>query len=170
MLLPRRLIGATLLALGIQGSAIAADAQVERGRYLVNIVGCGDCHTAGHFFGKPDMARAFGGSDVGFEIPNLGVFVGPNLTSDKETGLGKWTRAQIVAAITKGERPDGRMLAPIMPWRGFAAMTPQDATAIAAYLQTLPPIRNAVAGPFGPQQKPSVFVMKIVPPEGAPAR
>jgi mono/diheme cytochrome c family protein len=170
MLSPRRLIGAILLGLGIQGAALAADTQVERGRYLVNIIGCGDCHTQGHFFGKPDMAKRLAGSDVGFEIPNLGVFVGPNLTSDKETGLGKWTRAQIVAAITKGERPDGRILAPIMPWRGFAAMAPQDATAIAAYLQTLPPIRNAVAGPFGPQQKPSVFVMKIVPPEAAAAR
>ncbi len=166
----RRLLAAALLAFAIHPAAQAADPQLERGKYLVGVIGCGDCHTPGHFFGKPDMARRLGGSDVGFEIPNLGVFVGPNLTSDKETGLGKWTRAQIVAAITKGERPDGRMLAPIMPWRGFASLTPQDANAIAAYLQSLPAVSHAVPGPFGPQQKATVLVMKIVMPEGAPSR
>jgi hypothetical protein len=46
-------------------------------------MGCNDCHTPGYFFGKPDMARFLGGSEVGFEIPGLGVFHGPNLTPDK---------------------------------------------------------------------------------------
>src|SRR5579864_6208939 len=71
--------------------------QVARGKYLVAVIGCGDCHTAGYFFGKPDMPHALGGSDVGFEIPQLGVFVAPNLTSDAETGLGDWTKEEIVA-------------------------------------------------------------------------
>ena len=52
------------------------------------------------------MARFLGGSEVGFEIPGVGVFHGPNLTPDKATGLGDWTDAQIVAAIQKGQRPD----------------------------------------------------------------
>ena len=95
----------------ISATAHAADPQVERGKYLVAIGGCTDCHTPGHFFGHPDMARFLGGSDVGFGIPGHGVFVGPNLTPDKETGLGNWTAQQIVTAITTGERPDGRMLA-----------------------------------------------------------
>jgi mono/diheme cytochrome c family protein len=142
-------------------SAHAASPQVERGKYLVEIMGCGDCHTPGHFLGKPDMTRPFGGSDVGFGIPNLGVFVGPNLTSDKETGLGKWTAEQVVAAVTTGLRPDGRMLAPSMPWRGFANLTKSDALAIAAYLQSLPPITNKVAGPFGPNEPPTVFVLSV---------
>ena len=50
-------------------AAFAADPAVERGKYLVNIAGCNDCHTPGYFLGKPDMARFLGGSEVGFEIP-----------------------------------------------------------------------------------------------------
>jgi mono/diheme cytochrome c family protein len=151
-------------------SAGAADPLVERGRYLVNFGGCFDCHTPGYFFGKPDMARYLGGSDVGFEIPGLGVFVGPNLTPDKETGLGTWTSEQIVTALQTGVRPDGRILAPIMPWRSFAKLTRDDAMAIAAFLKSLPPLKHKVPGPFGPNEKPTVFVMKVVPPESAPPK
>jgi mono/diheme cytochrome c family protein len=146
-------------------SAGAQNAQVERGKYLVSFGGCMDCHTPGYFFGKPDMARHLAGSEVGFEIPGLGVFVGPNLTSDKDTGLGGWTDAQIITALQKGVRPDGRELAPIMPWRAFANLTPGDAQAMVAYLRTLPPLKNKVPGPFGPSEKSTTFVMKIVPPE-----
>ena len=144
-------------------TAHAADPRVERGKYLVLIAGCSDCHTPGNFLGHPDMTRFLGGSDVGFGIPGLGVFVGPNLTADKETGLGKWTTQQIVTAITAGERPDKRVLAPSMPWRGFANLTKPDALAIAIYLQSLPPISNKVAGPFGPNEPPTVFVMSVQP-------
>jgi mono/diheme cytochrome c family protein len=149
--------------------ANAQQAAVERGKYLVTLASCTDCHTPGFFFGKPDMARYLGGSEVGFEIPGLGVFVGPNLTPDKETGLGNWTDEQIVAAMQKGHRPDGRVLAPIMPWNALASLTQADALAIVAYLRSLPPVKNKVAGPFGPNEKPTSFVMKVVPPEGAPA-
>ena len=97
--------------------AHAADAQAERGRYLAALGGCNDCHTPGSFFCKRDMSRVLGGSEVGFEIPGLGTFYGPNLTPDKETGLGSWSEAEIVNALQRGVRPDGRELAPIMPWR-----------------------------------------------------
>ena len=60
-----------------------------RGRYLVTIAGCSDCHTPGALLGAPDMKRYLGGSDVGFAIPGPGVFVGENLTPDKDTGLGE---------------------------------------------------------------------------------
>lgn len=148
-----------------QSQAFAADPAVERGKYLVNIAGCNDCHTPGYFMGKPDMARFLGGSEVGFEMPGLGVFYGPNITPDKETGIGSWTDEQVLTALQKGARPDGRMLAPIMPWHAFAGLTPQDAKAIVAYLKSLPPVKNKVLGPFGPTEKPTGFVMKIVPPE-----
>jgi mono/diheme cytochrome c family protein len=143
--------------------ADAANAQVERGKYLVTLGGCTDCHTPGSFLGKPDMTQFLGGSDVGFAIPGLGVFVGRNLTPDKETGLGSWTRAQIVTAFTTGKRPDGRELAPVMPWRGYSKLTKADATAIAAYLQSLLPVKHTVPGPFGPSDKVSVFVMDVLP-------
>lgn len=145
--------------------AQASRVEIARGKYLVAFGGCFDCHTPGYFLGKPDMANALSGSEVGFEIPDLGVFHGPNLTPDKETGLGTWTKRQIVTALQKGTRPDGRVLAPIMPWRAFASLTKRDAEAIAAYLKSLPPVKNKVPGPFGPKEKPTSFVMKIVPPE-----
>ena len=145
--------------------AVAENAQIRRGKYLVALGGCNDCHTPGYFFGKPDMARFLGGSEVGFEIPGLGVFHGPNLTSDQDTGLGKWSSEEIVTALTKGERPDGRKLAPIMPWHAFANLTRKDRWAIVAFLKSLPPVKNKVPGPFGPNDKPTSFVMKIVPPE-----
>ncbi|HEY8671806.1 MAG TPA: hypothetical protein VIL63_13255 [Terriglobales bacterium] len=87
------------------GNANAAETQVQRGKYLVSIIPCTDCHTPGTFLGKPDMKRYLGGSEVGFEVPGLGIFYGPNLTPDHETGLGKWTKEQIATAITMGRRP-----------------------------------------------------------------
>ena len=157
--------GAALTVVLPLSAAIAADpAAVARGKYLVTITGCNDCHTPGYFFGKPDMARFLGGSEVGFEMPGLGVFYGPNLTPDKATGLGNWTDAQIVAAIQEGKRPDGRTLAPSMPWHAFAALTKPDVNAIVAFLRSLPPVVNKVPGPFGPTDTPTSFVMKIVPP------
>lgn len=146
-------------------TACTAESETERGKYLVGVSGCNDCHTPGYFFGKPDMKRYLGGSEVGFEIPGLGVFHGPNLTPDKETGLGAWTDQQIVVALRTGTRPDGRILAPIMPWRAFASLTDADAKAMAVYLKSLPPVRNKVPGPFASTDSATSFVMKIVPPQ-----
>jgi mono/diheme cytochrome c family protein len=154
---------AALIAVFPVIAAHAADPQVERGKYLAEIGGCGDCHTPGYFLGRPDTTRFLGGSDVGFGIPGAGVFVGRNLTPDKETGLGKWTAQQIVTAFTTGKRPDGRILAPVMPWRGLAALTRADALALAAFLKSLPPVSNKVPGPFGPDEEPTVFVMSVQP-------
>ena len=155
--------GLLLAATGVTTAQAADSAQVARGKYLVTVGSCNDCHTAGYFFGKPDMAHQLGGSDVGFAIPGLGVFVGPNLTFDKETGLGKWSTQQIVTALTTGKLPDGRVLAPVMPYEAYAHLTHADALAIAAYLKSLPPVNHKVAGPFGPDEKVTVFVMSVQP-------
>lgn len=170
--MPRDALTALLVALIFCGIAVvmplwpieAQGGSFDRGKYLVGISGCNDCHTPGYFFGKPDQKRFLGGSEVGFEIPGLGVFHGPNLTPDAETGLGRWSADEIRTAITKGRRPDGRELAPIMPWHAFATLTLEDADAIVAYLRSLPAVRNKVPGPFGPSDTPTSFVMKIVPP------
>lgn len=146
-------------------AADAAQTQVQRGKYLVSIIPCTDCHTPGTFLGKPDMQRYLGGSDVGFEVPGMGIFYGPNLTPDDETGLGKWTKEQIATAITTGKRPDGRILAPPMPVQSFKHLTHADALAIAAYLKSLPPVKNKVPGPFGPNEKPTSFVYQVLPPD-----
>jgi len=156
---------AALALFAFTGSAHAADNQLARGKYLTSVIPCTDCHTAGTFLGKPDMAHYLGGSDVGFEIPGLGVFYAPNLTPDKDTGLGKWSNEEIATAITTGKRPDGRMLAPAMPVESLKHLTHEDALAIAAYLKSLAPIKHKAPGPFGPGEKPTSFVYQVVPPD-----
>jgi mono/diheme cytochrome c family protein len=141
-----------------------AESPADRGKYLVEVAGCNDCHTPSFFFGKPDMARYLGGSDVGFEIPGLGVFNGRNITPDKETGIGSWTDEQIAAAITTGKRPDGRQLAPIMNYAAFTYMTKEDVAAVVAYLRSIPAVKNQVPGPFKPGEKVSIFTFRILPP------
>lgn len=143
--------------------SLAQAQDIDHGRYLVTIMGCTDCHTPGHFLGQPDMARFLGGSDVGFEIPGLGTFLGPNLTPDP-SGLGGWSEAEIVTAIRIGVRPDGRQLAPAMPWMGYATLTDGDAADIAAFLKSLPPVTNDAPGPFGPGEATGGFVLKVVAP------
>ena len=150
--------------------ARADDSQVARGRYLVRLGGCNDCHTASYLLGKTDMSPYLGGGEVGFNVPGLGVFVPPNLTPDKDPGLGNWTKQEIVTAIRTGVRPNGRILAPMMPWRGYAALTDADAGAIVEFLKSLPPVVHKVPGPFGPNEKLTVPLMTIVPPADAAQR
>ena len=163
-------LAVVLAAMVLAPALAAAQSPAERGKYLASFAGCDHCHTPGYFLGKPDWSRVFSGSDVGFKVGNLGIFVGPNLTPDKETGLGAWTDQQIAAAITTGLRPDGRILAPIMPWRSFAKMTKSDVAALVAYLRSLPPISHKAPGPFGPDEKPPIFVMQLVPPQDVAAK
>jgi mono/diheme cytochrome c family protein len=155
---------AVLTFLFLAAGAASAETPVERGRYLATIGGCGDCHTPGGMLGTPDPKRLLGGSDVGFGDPSSGVWVGGNLTPDKETGLGAWTTDQIVAAFTKGETPQGRKLSEIMPWPALSHLTPDDARALAAYLQSLPPVHNAVGGPYKAGETPDVpYVSTVIP-------
>jgi mono/diheme cytochrome c family protein len=141
-----------------------AETPIERGHYLVVIAGCNDCHTPGFFLGKPDPNKYLGGSDVGFEIPGLGVFNGRNITPDKETGIGAWTDEQVAAAITTGRRPDGRQLAPIMNYPAFVNMTKDDVKAVVAYLRSIPAVHNTVPGPYKPGEKVTIFTFRIEPP------
>lgn len=143
---------------------VRAESPIARGKYLVGLAGCNDCHTPGYFFGKPDMTKYLGGSDVGFEIPGLGVFPGRNITPDKETGIGNWTDEQIISALTAGRRPDGRQLVPIMPYHAFSSLTKDDVTAIVAYLRSIPPVKYQMSAPLEPGKKVSIFTFRILPP------
>jgi mono/diheme cytochrome c family protein len=123
----------------------AAETLVERGAYLVTTIGaCGNCHTprdkTGHAI--PGMALA-GGFE--FDDGPIGHVVGPNITPDPETGIGKWTEAQIVTALRDGKRPDDTIIGPPMPIPAYRQLSDRDAAAIAAYLRSLKPIRHAVA-------------------------
>jgi mono/diheme cytochrome c family protein len=155
--------GLAIALAALASPASAEPAQVERGRYLVTLSGCSDCHTPGGLLGASDKTRMLGGSDVGFAIPGVGVYVGGNLTPDKETGLGAWTDAQVIAAITQGKLPDGAMLSGVMPFAALSHLTPEDARAIVAYLRSLPPVKNAVPHPLGPNDKPAFMVSVVIP-------
>jgi mono/diheme cytochrome c family protein len=168
----RRAAGGAL-ALGCAALAVAALAQgkpaptveQKRGEYLATIMDCGGCHTPGHLVGKPDQQRYLAGSEVGFEIPGVGVFYPPNLTPDPETGLGRWTEAEIITAVRTGARPDGRLLVPIMPYHSYAKLTDADARALAAYLKSLKPVRNRTPAIAGPSEKPSAPYLTLAVPD-----
>ena len=142
----------SLVACG--GSGSGGD-KIKRGAYLVAVSACADCHTPGVMLGKPEMDKLLAGGNVGFEVPTLGFFFPPNLTPDNETGLGKWSEADIAKAIRQGVRPDGRQIAPVMPYGWYAKLTEEDALAMAAYLKSLAPISNKVPGPFGSSETPT---------------
>lgn len=148
----------------VAGPASSAS-QIERGEYLATIMDCGGCHTPGVFLGKPDHERYLGGSEVGFQIPGLGIFYPPNLTPDAETGLGNWSLEEIVAAVRTGVRPDGRILVPVMPYPHYGRLTDEDAFALAAYLKSLKPVSNAVPPITGASEKPVAPYFTILMPE-----
>lgn len=117
-------------------------AVLERGRYLVEAVAvCATCHTPIGPQG-PIADKRFGG---GFEMPDVfGTWRGPNISQDRETGIGAWTDAQIIDAIRLGKRPNGEQMFPIMPYLHFNKLSDDDAKAIVAYLRTIAPVKNVV--------------------------
>jgi mono/diheme cytochrome c family protein len=124
-----------------------ADAQpaVERGSYLVNtIMTCGNCHTPK---GPP---AAVAGKDFSggltWDEPPFKV-TAPNITQDKETGIGDWTDAQIKTMLLTGKNPHGIQEAEVMPTAFYPILTPGDLDGIVAYLRTLAPVKNKVADP-----------------------
>ncbi|MDH4050397.1 MAG: cytochrome c [Rubrivivax sp.] len=156
------------LALSAAAAAQAADARLERGRYLVQgIVACGNCHTPQGPNGPlPGMELA-----GGLPFPDQAFMAySANLTPDKETGLGKWTDAQIVAAIREGRRPDGSLIGPPMPIELYRDISDDDALAIVAYLRSVPAVKNSVPKseyhiPLPPNYGPPVG--KVVAPSPA---
>lgn len=166
-----RLPVATTLTIFALSALLPAPAQAQassdalrRGEYLATIMDCAGCHTPGKFLGKPDFSRIFAGSEVGFRIPGMGTFYPPNLTPDRETGLGDWSQADIVKAVRTGVRPDGRMLAPAMPYENYGKLTDADAAALAAYLKSLKPVKNGVPAPAGPSETPPSPYLNVVMP------
>jgi mono/diheme cytochrome c family protein len=116
------------------------DTSAARGEYIVrNVAVCGSCHAADEH--NPDGALS-GGRE--FRDWRIGVARASNLTSDVETGLGSWSEAEIVRAFRNGERKDGRLIAPVMPYGWFNEMSDDDALAVARYLKSLPPVSNHV--------------------------
>jgi mono/diheme cytochrome c family protein len=158
---------ALLLAALVAAPAARADNPdpVARGAYLATIMDCAGCHMPRGADGAPLFAAGLSGGTVGFEIPGLGVFWGPNLTPDA-SGLGGWSDDAIAAAIAAGQRPDGRALAPAMPWMSYAALEPADLAALVAYLRSLPPVPAPRLGPVPDAAGAPAPFCRVALPEG----
>jgi mono/diheme cytochrome c family protein len=122
---------------------------LARGNYLVNsVTSCGACHTprvGGTWLGgeRTDAFLAggstFNDQEEGFHI------VAPNISQDRETGIGAWSDDEIMRAIRDGVSHDGRLMAPPMPFTAWQKMSDDDARAIVAYLRTTPAVKNKVS-------------------------
>ena len=122
-----------------------AQTPAERGGYLVNtLMTCNNCHTPIGPQG-PDFSKALSGG-LTFDEPPFKV-TAANITPDPETGIGKWTDAQIKTLMRKGVRPDGTNVAPIMPTGFYEVLTEKDLDAIVAYLRTVKPVKNETPAP-----------------------
>jgi hypothetical protein len=170
-----------LVVLGVAAVAQAAGAgdakKIKRGKSLVALGGCNDCHTPlkmGPNGPEPDQARLLSGHPAELQMPpppdpsgpwvisasgTLTAWSGPwgvsysqNLTPDQETGLGKWTERQFIEAIRTGRHMGrGRPILPPMPTQSIAgAMSDADLGAVFAYLRSVPAVRNAVPEPTPP--------------------
>ena len=118
----------------------SGDNSAARGEYIVRSVAvCGGCHAADPK--NPDGPLS-GGTE--FHDWRIGTSRASNLTSDRETGLGSWSEAEIVRAFRNGQRKDGRLLSPVMPYEWFHEMSDSDALAVAHYLESLPPVHHEV--------------------------
>jgi mono/diheme cytochrome c family protein len=124
-----------VLALGVADvrSQEKSSELVERGQYIFSSAGGCACHS------PPKGTPYAGGRE--FPLPMAKVY-STNLTADKETGLGNWSDQQIRDAITRGIRPDGERLLPVMPYEAYSGMAEEDLKALIAYLRTLKPVRK----------------------------
>lgn len=133
--------------------------QVKHGEYLIELLGCGTCHTDGALEGAPNMKRALAGSRTGIAYSNPmgderpGIVYPPNLTPDEDTGLGSWNDLQIEQAIRTGigQHAGRRLVA--MPWQGYTKMTREDVRAIVAYLRSIPPVKHKVPDEVKPGER-----------------
>jgi mono/diheme cytochrome c family protein len=141
-----------LVTLTFSQAALAEPTPVERGRYLVDgILTCGNCHTPKGPNGDV-MEKAFSG---GLEFDERPFKVtAPNITPDKETGIGGWSDADIKKLLRTGVRPNGIPIAAVMPTGFYGIITERDLDAIVAYLRSLKPIRNKVPDPIYKMQIP----------------
>ena len=106
---------------------------LARGRYLTEAADCKACHTA-------EGGQPFAGG-LAFKLP-FGTLYTPNITADKETGIGNWSDADFIGAIRDGIDDEGQRLYPAMPYAAYTNLTDEDALAIKAYLFSLPPVKN----------------------------
>src|SRR6478672_3430069 len=141
----RTVLLAGMLSTALASAASAQSDQVKRGDYLANgILTCANCHSPK---GPP---AAVAGKDysggLSWDEPPFKV-TAPNITPDKETGIGEYTDDQLRTVLRKGIKRTGVPVAMVMPSGFYEIMTDRDLDAVIAYLHTLKPIKNTVPDP-----------------------
>lgn len=153
----------TAFCLVVGGAQAQTSLLLERGKYLVEgIVACGNCHVQRGERGEPLFAKGLSGGMVFDEPPFKAI--ASNITPDAETGIGKWTDAQLALAIREGVRPDKSIIGPPMPVEFYRKMSDSDLAAVVAYLQAQPAVKNTVPAskyhmPLPPTYGPPVGVV-----------
>jgi mono/diheme cytochrome c family protein len=137
----RTIVAIALLCTAFSSGAIGAEPSaetIERGKQLATAADCAGCHTA-------DPSKPFAG---GKRLPTpFGAVYSPNLTPDRETGIGAWSDEDFRRAFREGVAPDGSHYYPAFPYAYFTKLTRDDLLAIRAYLATLAPVRNERPAP-----------------------
>jgi mono/diheme cytochrome c family protein len=135
----RSLVAAAVVAVTLTGAALAQDTQsfdrIERGHYLATLGDCEACHT------KPGGAAFAGG--LALQTP-FGIIVAPNITPDRETGIGDWTEQEFAAALQEGRGHNGTRLYPAMPYPAYTKLSEEDVRDLRAYFATVAPVSNKV--------------------------
>jgi len=154
-------------------------AAVARGKYLITLGGCHDCHTPKRMTEKGpalDTKRLLSGFPSSEKAPAIpegvigpkswgglftndgtgwagpwGISFASNLTPDKETGIGAWKEETFIKTLRTGKTPGGRPMLPPMPWEGIRQASDKDLKAMFAYLMSLPPVRNMAPSPIPPK-------------------
>ncbi len=139
------------------------DARMARGKYLVEgPAHCLHCHSD-HNLSDPEYPVIHEKKGAGWElpIPELGRITAPNITADRETGIGSWTDDEIARAMQEGIAKDGHALFPVMPYEDFRQLDDEDLASIIVYVRTIPAVRNVV-----PERKlifPLNFIVNTIP-------
>jgi len=136
---------------------------VAYGKYLTTIAACGDCHTPADK-GTPLPGMEFAGGFT-FQMPG-GLLASSNITPDKETGIGSWTKEQFVARFKSFSTDSAMNIAvngiydfnTVMPWTMYGGMTEHDLGAIYEYLATLKPVSNKVTRWDNSKQLPGMVI------------
>lgn len=153
------------------GSAAHAQqpGSVERGKYLMeSVVACGNCHIARGPQGQPLFDKGLSGGML-FDEPPFKAYAS-NITPDLQTGIGKWTDAQLAKAIREGIRPDKTVIGPPMPIAFYRSLSDADLNAIVAYLRAQPGVASEVPKssfniPLPPNYGPPVHGVKTPSPK-----
>src|SRR5512139_1538736 len=125
----------------ISASALPAHTpNLENGKIMFYAGGCSSCHAIPK---QEDKTKLGGG--LGLKSP-FGTFYAPNISPDRNDGIGSWNEANFVTAMLKGTAPDGSHYYPAFPYTSYQRMRMEDVRDLFAYLKTLPPVQGKVRG------------------------